>query len=233
MPNGYEFSQEIKQLMFNVIDFVESEKNGSVIPLNDVNDRLKSMLGISMASVERLRREMREEKNRIAGEQKKVDKAKQNKENQELEMARRFRHARSTSSSSSVTSSSTITNIETTIPVATPPCKFDHSDRPPITLSEEEQKNIRQVRVMEGKVSIRISCLTITFISHWWSVYILPLAKYYFESWLIIMTLRSAQKPRCGAGRRSLALNTRGRPKSSCHWMLLFSWLLAQDILQP
>jgi len=143
MPKGYEFSQEIKQLMFNVIDFVESEKNGSVIPLNNVNDRLKSMLGISMASVERLRREMREEKNRIADEQKKVDKAKQDNENQELEMARRFRHARSTSSSSSITSSSIITDIETTIPVATPPRKFDHSGRPAITLSEEEQENIR------------------------------------------------------------------------------------------
>ena len=68
MPKGYEFSQEIKQLMFNEIDFVESEKDGSVIPLNSVNDRLKSMLGIPMASVERLRREMREEKNRIADE---------------------------------------------------------------------------------------------------------------------------------------------------------------------
>ena len=68
MPKGYEFSQEIKQLMFNEIDFVESEKDGSVIPLNSVNDRLKSMLGIPMASVERLKREMREEKNRIADE---------------------------------------------------------------------------------------------------------------------------------------------------------------------
>jgi hypothetical protein len=144
MPKGYKFSQEIKQLMFNVIDFVESEKNGSVIPLNNVNDRLISMLGISMASVERLRREMKEEKIRIADEQKKVDKAKQDKENQELEMARRLRRARSTSSSSSsTTSSSTITNIETTIPVATPPRKFDHSGRPAITLSEEEQENIR------------------------------------------------------------------------------------------
>ena len=140
MPKGYEFSQEIKQLMFNVIDFVESEKTGSVIPLNNVNDRLKSMLGISMASVERLRREMREEKNRIADEQKKVDQAKQDKENQELEMARRFRHA---SSTSSITSSSTFTDIETTVPVATPPRKLDQCGRPPITLSEEEQENIR------------------------------------------------------------------------------------------
>ena len=47
--------------MFNVIDFVESEKNGSVILLSNVNDHLKSMLGISVASVERLRREMTEE----------------------------------------------------------------------------------------------------------------------------------------------------------------------------
>jgi hypothetical protein len=33
MPKGYEFSQEVKQLMFHIINFVESEKNGPVIPL--------------------------------------------------------------------------------------------------------------------------------------------------------------------------------------------------------
>jgi len=78
MPKGNEFSQEIKQLMFNVIKFVESEKNGSVIPLNNVNERLESILGISMASVERLKKEMREEKSRLEDEKKKIDQEKQN-----------------------------------------------------------------------------------------------------------------------------------------------------------
>ncbi len=46
MPKGYEFSQEVKQLVFHVIDFVESEKSGPVIPLYNVTDRLVKMLDI-------------------------------------------------------------------------------------------------------------------------------------------------------------------------------------------
>jgi hypothetical protein len=68
MPTGYEFSQELKQLIFNVIKFVENEKNGPVIPLNNVNDRLESMLGISLSSIRRLKQEMREERDRIMEE---------------------------------------------------------------------------------------------------------------------------------------------------------------------
>ncbi|CAF1610418.1 unnamed protein product, partial [Didymodactylos carnosus] len=51
MPKGYEFSQEVKQLMFHIINFVESEKNDPVIPLYNVNDRLVKMLDISKRSV--------------------------------------------------------------------------------------------------------------------------------------------------------------------------------------
>ena len=66
-------------------------------------------------------------------EQKKVDKAKQENENQELEMTRCFRRARS---------SSITTNVENLIPVATPPRKFHRFGRTALTLSEEEQENI-------------------------------------------------------------------------------------------
>jgi len=141
MPTGYEFSQELKQLMFNVIKFVESEKNGSVIPLNNVNDRLVSILGISTASVKRLKKEMREEENRTAGEKENIDQAKQDKENQELQTTRRLRHPRSTSAASSF--SRNLTTTEPAIPVARPPRKRAHSGRPATILSEQEQENIR------------------------------------------------------------------------------------------
>ncbi len=70
IPKGSEFLQEIKQLMFNVIKFVDSEKNGFIIPLNNVNERLKSILGTYMASVERLKKEMKEKESRIMEEKK-------------------------------------------------------------------------------------------------------------------------------------------------------------------
>ncbi|CAF4152552.1 unnamed protein product [Rotaria sordida] len=58
MPKGYELSQEVKQLMYNIINFVESEKNGPVIPLYNVDDRLVKMLDISKRSIVRLKHEL-------------------------------------------------------------------------------------------------------------------------------------------------------------------------------
>ncbi|CAF1483271.1 unnamed protein product [Adineta ricciae] len=58
MPTGHEFSQEVKQLIFHVIDFVENEKNGPVIPLYNVKARLVKMLNISERSVYRLTHEL-------------------------------------------------------------------------------------------------------------------------------------------------------------------------------
>jgi hypothetical protein len=95
MPTGYEFSQELKQLVFNVIKFVENEKNGPVIPLNNVNDRLQCMLGISLASVKRLKQEMREGQEWIMEEKRVVDQAKRDKENEAVKATRRLRHPRS------------------------------------------------------------------------------------------------------------------------------------------
>ena len=140
MPKGNEFSQEIKQLMFNVIKFVESEKNGPVIPLNNVNERLESILGISMSSVEKLKREIREEESRLAEEKKKIDEEKENKVKQEVEATRRLRNPRS---ASSLAASSPASNVKPAMPVATPPRKRSHSGRPAIILSEQEQENIR------------------------------------------------------------------------------------------
>ena len=49
MPTGEEFSVQVKQLLFHVIDFVESEKDGPIIPLNNVGERLVKMLNISQS----------------------------------------------------------------------------------------------------------------------------------------------------------------------------------------
>ncbi len=141
MPTGYEFSQELKQLLFNVIKFVENEKNGPVIPLYNVNDRLESMLGISLASIARLKQEMREERDRIMEEKRAVDQAKKDKEQKLMEATQRLRHPRSSTTASTCTSTDDIGNVA--IPVARPPRKLAHSGRPRIVLSEEEQENIR------------------------------------------------------------------------------------------
>ncbi len=58
MPKGEDFGSDVKQLMFRIIKFVESEKTGPVIPLFNTFDRLEAMLGISRPSISRLRSEM-------------------------------------------------------------------------------------------------------------------------------------------------------------------------------
>jgi hypothetical protein len=58
MPKGENFSSDVKLLMFHIIKFVGNEKNGPVIPLFNTTGRLEAILGISRASVFRLRNEM-------------------------------------------------------------------------------------------------------------------------------------------------------------------------------
>lgn len=60
MPKGYEFSQEIKRLIFHVIVFVQLEEYGEIIPLKNVDERLMKMLNISQRSVTRLKHELKE-----------------------------------------------------------------------------------------------------------------------------------------------------------------------------
>ncbi|CAF4170395.1 unnamed protein product [Rotaria sordida] len=69
MPKGYEFSLKVKQLMFHIINFVESEKNGPVIPLYNVDDRLVKMLDISERSVRRLKQELHQLRQKEINEQ--------------------------------------------------------------------------------------------------------------------------------------------------------------------
>jgi hypothetical protein len=102
-----------------VIKFVENEKNGPVIPLSNVNDRLQSMLGISMVSVKRLKQEMREGQQRIMEEKRAIDQAQRDKENEPIETTRRLRHPRSPTMAS--TYSPTVNTMDLAMPVARPP----------------------------------------------------------------------------------------------------------------
>ena len=46
--------------MYQVIQFVKSEKYGIKIPLNNVNERLCAMLGVSSRTIDNLKRELNE-----------------------------------------------------------------------------------------------------------------------------------------------------------------------------
>ncbi|CAF0930722.1 unnamed protein product [Didymodactylos carnosus] len=83
MPKGYEFSQEVKQLMFHIINFVEREKNGPVIPLYNVNDCLVKMLGVSGRSVRRLKQEFQQLRQKEINEQQQEETNEQQQEETE------------------------------------------------------------------------------------------------------------------------------------------------------
>jgi hypothetical protein len=58
MPTGEEFSKEMQSIMFRVSAFVDSEKNGVKIPLNNVVDRLCLVCGLSRRCIASFRQEM-------------------------------------------------------------------------------------------------------------------------------------------------------------------------------
>lgn len=127
--------------MFNVISFVESEKRGSVIPLHSVNERLKAMLGISMSSVEKMKREFREEKERFDEERRKIEQEEEMKRKKEEELVLRLRHR---SSSRAERRFSPIARlVKQKIPTAREPSKAGQSGRSAIVLSEQQQDHIR------------------------------------------------------------------------------------------
>ena len=55
-----EFSPQTREIMYRVIQFVKLEKYGIKIPLNNVNDRLCAMLGVSSRSIDNLKKELKE-----------------------------------------------------------------------------------------------------------------------------------------------------------------------------
>lgn len=141
MPSGSEYSQAEKQLMFNVISFVESEKHGCIIPLYNVNERLKTILGISMSSVEKMKREFREEKERLDEERRKVEEEEEMKKKTEKELVLRLRHR--SSSRAERRFSPIARSVEQKIPTAREPSKAAQSGRSAIVLSEQQQERIR------------------------------------------------------------------------------------------
>ncbi|CAF4410438.1 unnamed protein product [Rotaria sp. Silwood2] len=150
MPTGHNFSRDARQMMFNVIKFVEREKDGCLIPLNNVNDRIKSILGISMSSVERLKREMREQEremlekqNELIELQKKRDQEKQNKEDAAIQATLRLQNPRTRSSSSSSVTAASSSTVTTFMPVAKSSRKRGHFGRSPILLIESQIENVR------------------------------------------------------------------------------------------
>ena len=92
MRSGCKYTQREKQLIFNLISFAESEKYGCIVPLYNVNERLKIMLGISMSSFEKLKREFREEKERLDEERRKVEYEEEMKKKKERELVLRLRY---------------------------------------------------------------------------------------------------------------------------------------------
>ena len=82
MGRGYEYSAELKEIFFRVISFIESETNGTQIPVYNTTQRSQAILGISKRSIFNLKSEMKRLKEQAENQQKKKDEEKQ-KENQE------------------------------------------------------------------------------------------------------------------------------------------------------
>ena len=59
MPQGVHFTSELREIFFHVIDFVEREKTGPLIPMNNTTARIMSMLGISESSLLNLKKDMK------------------------------------------------------------------------------------------------------------------------------------------------------------------------------
>ena len=58
MPKGHHYTSDVKSLIFRIIKFIESEKEGPVIPMYNVNDRLMNMLNISHGALFSLKQEL-------------------------------------------------------------------------------------------------------------------------------------------------------------------------------
>jgi hypothetical protein len=71
MPKGEDYSIKEKQIMFRVIEFVEREKTGAIIPLYNTSNRLLAMLGISESSLFKLKKEIVDQRQKEQDEQEK------------------------------------------------------------------------------------------------------------------------------------------------------------------
>jgi hypothetical protein len=154
MPTGKEFSKEEKTLLFRIIAFVDSEKNGPKIPMNNVCGRLQVMLGLSHGTISNLRQQM----SRLVDQQDDIKVTEEDDEEASQVRPRR----QSTSSRVAAQekdilpttgrrkerrqwSASSITTIVngTFIPSPTSPKKKGNSGRKKIVLTEYEEDQIR------------------------------------------------------------------------------------------
>jgi hypothetical protein len=135
MPKGKDYGKDLKQLMFRIINFVENEKNGPVIPLFNTTDRLEAMLGISKRSILRLRCAMVN----LKEEQKEDEDEDENEDEDKIKLRRR------TVSETSVLEKRLHRkrSYVAMLPVASSPKKKDHSGRKSTQLTEQQQDNIR------------------------------------------------------------------------------------------
>lgn len=136
MPKGEDYSIKEKLIMFRVIEFVEREKTGAIIPLYNTANRLLAMLGISEGSLLNLKKEIVDQRQKEQDEQEKQ---------QQLVRTRR----RTTSSTESSRSHrkrrwSTISQeLPIAVPTPIPSKKQGNSGRPKIRLSELAEDTIR------------------------------------------------------------------------------------------
>ena len=128
MPTGINFGSDMKQLMFRIIKFVESEKEGPVIPLYNTTSRLEIMLGVSRATVFRLRNEIRS-----------LEQEEEESNEDKIQLRRR------TVSEASVLPkySQRKRKISVDIPLAGSSAKKGNSGRKKTSLSEQQQDQIR------------------------------------------------------------------------------------------
>ena len=145
MRKGQEYSAEVKSVFSRMIDFVEKERDGPMIPLNLTTARLVTMLGISERSIFNLKAEMKKLREMEQLDQRNIIK------NREL-------HACSASIDSFTSRSPLISrsyhNRKLTtvcvrqmslvsVPTGMPPNKISNSDRPRTYLTEEEVGEVR------------------------------------------------------------------------------------------
>ena len=135
MPKGEESSIELKMIFFRVIDFVERERDGVIIPLHKTTARLRKMLGIEEASIGRLKKELAEQRQ-------------EKKEKLEEAVDRPSTRTRSTAVPSRSHrkrrwSSVALTDSISTIPFPVPARKTGNSGCPPFVLTEMTEDTIR------------------------------------------------------------------------------------------
>ena len=127
MPNGEEFSIELKMIFFRVIDFVERGRDGVIVSLHKTTARLTKMLGIEEASVGRLKKELAEQRQE---QKEKLEEAVDRPRTRTQSAAVPSRSHRKWRWSSVA-----LTDTFSTIPFRVPPRKTGNSDRPPLMLT--------------------------------------------------------------------------------------------------